>query len=302
MPHDWRAVVLAACLALAAVPSCAGSSSDVTDPPSGNNPPPEQPPPPPPTQPPVSPPPPAPPPTDPGPPPSPPPGPPVPNPAGLGAGARVLFIGNSLTQVNDVPGQVRAMAKAAGLGWDVQAELLGDASLEDHWNRGAVQALIGSGHWDAVVLQQGPSSLSDSRTNLREWTAQFDGLVRAAGGRSALYMVWPELSRSAWFDRVRDSYALAARDVSGWFLPAGEAWRAAWRGDPSLALYGGDGFHPTAAGSYAAALTIFAGLSGRSPLGLPAPPTVDPATAERLQQAAQAALEQYGDYGPRDVP
>ena len=227
---------------------------------------------------------------------------PIPSLAGLGPGARVLFIGNSLTEVNDVPGQVRALATAEGLGWDIQAELLGGASLEDHWQHGSAQARIRSGHWDAVVLQQGPSSLPESRTNLREWAAQFDGLVRAAGGRSALYMVWPERGRLSVFDRVRDSYALAARDVSGWFLPAGETWRAAWRGDPALALYGGDGFHPTPAGSYAAALTIFAGLSGRSPLGLPAPATVDAATAERLQQAAQDALETYSDYGPVDVP
>jgi hypothetical protein len=115
-------------------------------------------------------------------------------------------------------------------------------------------------------------------------------------------MVWPDRTRFAWFDRVRDSYALAARDASGWFLPAGEAWRAAWRRTPSLALYGGDGFHPTAAGTYAAALTIFAGLSDRSPLGLPAPASVDATTAERLQQAALEALEDYADYGPADVP
>jgi len=214
----------------------------------------------------------------------------------------VLFIGNSLTQANDLPEQVRALAAAQGLGWEVEAELIGGASLEDHWQRGAAPARIQSGHWDAVVLQQGPSSLPESRTNLREWVARFDSLARAAGGRSALYMVWPERSRFSVFDRVRDSYALAARDVSGWFLPAGESWRAAWRDDPSLALYGEDEFHPTAAGSYAAALTIFAGLSGRSPLGLPAPATVDPTTVERLQQAAREALEQYGDYAPVDLP
>lgn len=115
-------------------------------------------------------------------------------------------------------------------------------------------------------------------------------------------MVWPMLDRFSWFDRVRDSYALAARDVSGYFLPAGETWRAAWRRTPSLALYGGDGFHPTVAGSYAAALTIFAGLSGQSPLDLPAPATVDAITAERLQQAALEVLDDYGDYGPVDVP
>ena len=214
----------------------------------------------------------------------------------------MLFIGNSLTQANDLPAMVLAMATAEGLNWDVQAQLLGGASLEDHWSNGAAQARIQSEHWDAVVMQQGPSSLPESRANLRQWVARFDALVRAAGGRSALYMVWPERERLAWFDRVRDSYALAARDVSGWFLPAGESWRVAWRSDALLALYGGDGFHPTVAGSYGAALTIFAGLSGRSPIGLPAPATVDPTTAERLQRAAQAALESYGDYGPMDVP
>ena len=214
----------------------------------------------------------------------------------------MLFIGNSLTDGNDLPGMVRTLASAAGLDWDVQAQLLSGASLEDHWARGAAQQRIRSGHWDAVVLQQGPSSLPESRANLRQWVEQFDVLVRTAGGRSALYMVWPELSRFSYFDRVRDSYALAARDVSGYFLPGGEAWRAAWRDTPSLALYGGDGFHPTVAGSYAAALTIFAGLSGRSPLGLPAPATVDLSTAERLQQAALEALEDYADYGPRDAP
>ena len=214
----------------------------------------------------------------------------------------MLFIGNSLTQVNDVPGMVKALADGAGLGWSIDADLLGGASLEDHWARGQAQAKLSSAHWDAVVLQQGPSSLADSRENLRHWTGVFDALVRQSDARSALYMVWPERERITWFNRVRDSYALAARDVDGWFLPAGETWRAAWVSDPDLALYGGDGFHPSVAGSWAAALTIFAGLSGRSPEGLPAPAGVDPATAERLRRAATEALEQYGDYGPRDAP
>ncbi len=292
MRHGWRTAVLALCLALPA-PACAGSSADVTSPPSTNNPPPN-----PPENPePPSPPPPA---TPTEPPASPPPGPPVPNPPGIGAGARVLFIGNSLTQGHDVPGIVRALAAAAGLDWQVEAQLLGGAGLEDHWQSGQAPARFRSGHWDAVVLQQGPSSLEESRVDLRQWTAEFDALVREAGGRSALYMVWPDRSRLAWFDRVRDSYALAARDVDGWFLPAGESWRAAWREQPSLALYGADDFHPTFAGSWVAALTIFAGLADRSPLDLPAPGALAPETAERLRRAAAEALETYADYGPRD--
>jgi hypothetical protein len=214
----------------------------------------------------------------------------------------VLFIGNSLTQVNDLPAMVRTMADAAGLDWDIQAQLQGGASLEDHWNRGVAPDRIRGEHWDAVVFQQGPSSLAESRTNLRQWIREFDAVVRGAGGTSALYEVWPEHERFAWFDRVRDSYALAARDVAGWFLPAGEAWRAAWSKEPSLALYGSDGFHPTVAGTYAAAVTIFAGLSGRSPLDAPGVHGLDDTLAERLRQAVQEALEKFRDYSPSDVP
>lgn len=274
---------------------CTAPSSDMIGPP---NPPPQGPPGPdpepepnpPPTQPPSEP------------PPAPPPGPPVANPSPVGQGARVLFVGNSLTQGNDVPGMVEDLAAAAGLGWQVEAQLIGGAGLQDHWERGLVQPVIRNSNWDAVVLQQGPSSLPESRANLRHWTGEFARLITESGGRPALYMVWPELARFAWYDRVRDSYALAARDVNGWFLPAGESWRAAWREEPSLQLYGGDGFHPNVSGSWAAALTIFGALSGHELDELPAPAGIDETTAALLRRAAAEALETYGDYGPQNVP
>lgn len=235
---------------------------------------------------------------------------PVERPAALGSGARVLMIGNSLTDANLLVEMVEALADSAGLGWDVEP-LVGGGSLEDHWNRGTVQPALAGGNFDAVVLQQGPSSLVESRANLRQWSAVFDEAIRAAGGRTALYMVWPEAARVEVFDRVRDSYALAAVDVSGRFLPAGEAWRAAWRRDPATALYGPDAFHPSALGSYAAALAIVAGLTDRSPVGfartLTRPNgdtlvTVSPSMGALLQAAAAEAAAGYRDYRPADEP
>ena len=99
------------------------------------------------------------------------------------------------------------------------AVVFGGFSLEDHWNQGTAPRRIAEGGWSIVVLQQGPSSLPESQASLRQWTARFDTSIRANGGRTALYMVWPESSRRHAFDAVSRSYAQAAEDVGGMLLP-----------------------------------------------------------------------------------
>jgi len=207
----------------------------------------------------------------------------------------VLFIGNSLTAANDLPGMVESLADSAGEApLTTAAVTLGGAALEDHWAEGSALRAIDRGGWRFVVLQQGPSSLPESRVNLREWTRRFAERIRAVGAEPALYTVWPPADRRAFFGDVIESYRLAADDVGGVVLPVGQAWLDAWTRDAGLALYGPDDFHPTVEGSYLAALVIYARLSGRSPVGLPARfalPTggvvaITPQTATLLQETA----------------
>jgi hypothetical protein len=212
---------------------------------------------------------------------------------------RVLFIGNSLTYANDLPDLVKTLADSAGVEkMYVETIAVPNYSLEDHWNGPDARRVIASGRWRYVVLQQGPSALAESRVLLLDYANRFAGEIRKAGARPALYMVWPSLSRSGDFDRVSESYRLAAEAVDGALFPAGEVWRAAWRRDPNLTLYSSDGLHPGAAGSYAAALAIFAGIYDRSPVGLPArlgsALVVAPAVAALLQDAAAEARERFG--------
>jgi hypothetical protein len=189
----------------------------------------------------------------------------VPAPAGS---PRVLFVGNSLTEGHALPAMVAALARAAGQPLAVEAVTFGGFSLQDHWSQGDARRAIERGGFRFVVLQQGPSSLPESRANLIEWTRRFGEAIRSAGARPALYSVWPESARSAVFGEVTESYRQAAASVDGVFLPAGEAWRAAWRRSPSLELYGPDGLHPTPRGTYLAALVITAQLLARPPVGL----------------------------------
>ena len=182
---------------------------------------------------------------------------------------RVLFIGNSLTFANNLPAMVTAIGHQQGVTIQCESVVFPDFSLDDHLQRGDAARAIARGGWSFVVLQQGPSALPESRAQLRASVKTLDRAVRRVGAKTAMYMVWPSTARAGDFDRVSESYAIAAGDVGGVFLPAGDAWRAAWRRDPTLALYGSDGFHPTPLGSYLAALVIYQQLTGRSPIGLP---------------------------------
>jgi hypothetical protein len=217
----------------------------------------------------------------------------------VGDGRPVLFIGNSYTYVNDVPGIVQALADSAG-GEHLAVETIAEAdyALVDHLAQGVAQREIAKGGWAFVVLQQGPSSVDVNRDTLRLATKAFASLIAAVGATPALFSAWPTIGRRVDFPRAIESYRLAAADLGGVFLPVAPAWLAAWDRDSTLALYDADGLHASPIGSYLSALVIYGRLMKHSVVGLPrslrlrsgASIVVDANIAKVLQQAAEAAL------------
>jgi hypothetical protein len=191
---------------------------------------------------------------------------------------------------------VAALAGAAGVERFRYEEVTsGGVSLEDHWADGRAVEAIESARWDYVVLQQGPSSLESSRLNLIEYATLFAGKIRERGGRPAIYMVWPD--GGANWDAVTRSYTDAAAAVDGLLFPAGEALRAVNATDTGIPVFAADGFHPSQAGTYLAALVMVGALTNRSTEGLSLQRRlVDLSAAEcaRLEQAADRANRDYG--------
>ncbi len=226
---------------------------------------------------------------------------PAPGPSSL----RVLFVGNSLTAVNDLPAYVTALAAARGRTLDTKTIAPGGYSLEDHWNAGTAPTELATGNWDWVVMQQGPSALRESEDNLKVWAKRFADAAREAGTTPALLTVWPESYRRPQLETVMGSYRRSAKVAGAVLVPGGDAWWAAWKCKYGFPLYGPDGFHPSRLGTYVAALVVEGRLFGDSPLKAPADLKrfgVAFATTAKNVRLARAAAATVLGVRPRSVP
>ena len=73
---------------------------------------------------------------------------------------KVLFIGNSYTYVNDLPGIINDIAISKGNTFNHQSHTPGGSTLAQHASNSTVQNLLYSEVWDYVILQdqsQNPS-------------------------------------------------------------------------------------------------------------------------------------------------
>jgi hypothetical protein len=202
----------------------------------------------------------------------------------------ILFIGNSLTYTNDLPGMVEKIARAAGNSIRVGMVAGPNMAVIDHTVAGAeAVARIAQDRWSFVVLQQGPTPAGICRDTLVIAAMRLRPRIEQAGGRAVLFAPWPRRSVPQSLGPAGESATAAARAVGGVVAPAGIAWKEALEEDGGLPLYGGDGYHPAPAGTLLAALTIYDRLTGHDVRTIPTSALAD-AAAPALPPGQLAAL------------
>lgn len=222
---------------------------------------------------------------------------------------RVLFVGNSYMYYGDsLHNHVRRMVDAGGIApldsLEYKSSTIGGAALEHH----AVDWLTTPGRigvkepFELVILQGGSGEpLSPKRAaRFREVLIEYNKLIRARGGRVALYMTHAYGPKHPQFKpeniRLTEAmYVQGGNEVGALVIPVGLAFEEAYRRHPDLVLHKSDGSHPTLIGTYLAACTVYASVYGRSPVGNPYDyeGAIDPATAKKLQQVAQDTVEGF---------
>jgi hypothetical protein len=182
----------------------------------------------------------------------------------------ILFIGNSLTYVNDLPKMVSELAKAGGqrpLVYD--RETPGGCTLEKHWKDGKALAKIQARKWDYVVLQEYSTGPLLKRDSMFDYGKKFDAEIKKQGTKTLLYMTWAYQGRLEDQPAISKAYMDLAADLKAEIAPVGNAWEAAILADKKLVLHQNDKKHPTATGTYLAACVFYATVYDKSPEGLP---------------------------------
>jgi hypothetical protein len=204
----------------------------------------------------------------------------------------VLFIGNSFTARNDLPGLIAQLAAAAGTAMSHRLVSAGGASLRMHWNKAEAVKAIPEGGYDYVVLQEQSTLPIKNALRFHENVRLFDPEIKAAGSKAALYMTWARRHAPESQQALTDAYQSIGRETGATVVPVGEAWRQFLARHDAPVLHDKDGSHPTVAGSYLAACVFFAVLLGRSPVGVgDGARGLSPAETKLLQQAAWAAVK-----------
>src|SRR5688500_5153026 len=103
---------------------------------------------------------------------------------------KLLFIGNSFTQRNNLPGLFAELAAARGLSVTHELISVGGALLRTHWNAGKAGEAIATGGYDFVVLQEQSTLPVKNANRMADNVRLFDETIKRAGSKTVLYMTW----------------------------------------------------------------------------------------------------------------
>ena len=172
---------------------------------------------------------------------------------------RILFIGNSFTTRNDLPGMLDELARHAGITIEHQVISAGGASLRRHFNAGASDDIRG-GKWDYVILQEQSTLPIKNSARFHENVREYVQAIEDCGAELVLYMTWARKKEPENQKMLADAYYEIGTELGAVVVPAGRAWELMMASHDEPPLHAEDGSHPTVAGTFLAAYTFFATL------------------------------------------
>ena len=220
---------------------------------------------------------------------------------------KILFIGNSYTYVNDLPGLLSSVAQSTGDSTIYDSNCIGGYTLQLHSTNSVTLQKIAQSDFDYVVLQeqsQMPSfPISQVQSSVFPYAKTLDSLINVANSctETVFYMTWgrkngdagncsvwpPVCTYSGMDSLLRLRYLQMANDNNAIVSPVGAVWRYLRNNYPNLELYNADESHPSLAGSYAAACAFYSVIFRKDPTSISYISSLDSIDALTIRNAAK---------------
>ena len=197
---------------------------------------------------------------------------------------KLLFIGNSFTQRNNLPQLLAELAAARNLSIRHELISVGGASLRTHWNAGRAAKAVATGGYDYVVLQEQSTLPVKNAQRMAENVRLFDEAIKQSGSRTVLYMTWARQHAPQSQSKIAAAYNTIGKELGATVVPVGLVWQDFLAQHDRPLLYDRDQSHPTLAGSYLAACVFLTALLKANPVGIDSGPS-------GLTQQDRAALQ-----------
>jgi hypothetical protein len=126
-----------------------------------------------------------------------------------------------------------------------------------------------------------------------EYSKKHSDTVRKHGAKPVFFMSWAYADKPEMTAELAEAYTKAGNDNGAFVIPAGLAFARSVKARPQLNLYAADKRHPSLAGTYLAAGTIYGALFKKSPVGLKYTAGLDEETAKFLQATAWDSVQDY---------
>ncbi|MBI1838307.1 MAG: hypothetical protein HYR91_13680 [Flavobacteriia bacterium] len=213
----------------------------------------------------------------------------------------VLFIGNSYTHYNNMPGIFQDIAVSKGVKINVEMSAKSNHTLKMHCARTEMFEKINSKKWDYIVVQGFSRELLHEQSYLdTSFVPYFKQISDSIYKNNActnilLFMTWgyktgihdnPEYDT---YQKMSDKIQIGYQYISNVFglpiVPVGQVWETVKENNPHFDLYQEDNQHPTIYGSYIAACTFYAAIIKASPFG-GFDAGIEPKIAEIIQNTA----------------
>ncbi len=203
------------------------------------------------------------------------------------SGTRILFVGNSKTYTNDIPGKFAKICKSMGKKVSVSTVAVGSSSLTETAKKEKKQ--ISKGTYDYVVIQDHTSTV----TNYSKYLKGAKSVVKLVKKKNPKVKV---VVRNIWLKKTSSKKSIekaysntkkVAKKLNARISQDGPAFELCKQKYPGISLYT-DNKHPSKRGAYLSACCVYCAIFRESPVGCKYYGGISKTKAKKLQQIAAA--------------